>query len=68
MENVIENTISTKGTKSLPGTPGTHYPMMSDVIQTEFRCQRGKLGYFADKDADCQVGFTNGDVINFCLS
>ena len=43
--------------KAVPGTPGQDYPIYAEVPETSFSCN-GQVdgGYYADPDAECQVG------------
>jgi len=42
--------------KSVPGTPGTDYPILAEVPETKFDCA-GQVegGYYADPDTECQA-------------
>ena len=43
--------------KAVPGVPGQDYPIYAEVPETSFSCT-GQVdgGYYADPDAQCQVG------------
>jgi len=42
--------------KSVPGQPGTDYPIFAEAPETSFACD-GQVegGYYADPEADCQA-------------
>lgn len=58
--NLAEATEDHQGTdwllKSVPGTPGTDYPILAEVPETKFACD-GQVegGYYADPDTECQA-------------
>ena len=47
--------------KAVPGVPGQDYPIYAEVPETSFSCT-GQVdgGYYADPDAQCQVGLCPG--------
>lgn len=47
---------TTTDATSIPGIPGIDYPILGEIPQTGFDCQKQRYkGFFADIDAKCQV-------------
>jgi len=40
---------------SIPGEPGTDFPILGEIPRTSFSCADNVPGFYADMEADCQV-------------